>query len=77
MLFCRQFCHFAKECLEKDTSIDKVQHREERPSKCKGYCHLYEEGQEKDMAAMCHHGTTCGATKCNREYEEYHKKLNQ
>ena len=77
---CRQFCHFARECSDKDTSADQVQHIEERASKHKGCFHLYEEGLEEEhdseegvIAVMCHSGKTYSDIQPNRENEEHYK----
>ena len=50
----------ARECPEKDTAVDKVQHLEERSPKHKDSLHLYgdepdkEDEEEEVMTTMCH-----------------------
>ena len=83
---CRQFGHLVKDCSEKNTSVRKVWHNEERASKCKGCLYLYEVGsdeeedneEEESMAAMCHSGETCSAIQPNREEDDdYYTYLSQ
>ena len=78
-----QFGHLAKECSEKDTSVEKVQHREERSSNHIGCPNLYEGQQEEEdaeeevMTAMCHSDETYSIMQCIIEDEDCYKQLNQ
>ena len=75
-LSCRKLGHFAKDCTQKDTSVDKVQHRTKEPLSTKDVSICMKEDKKK-YAEMCHSGETYGAIQPNRKDEEYYKQLDQ
>ena len=69
------------ECPKKDTSVDKVQNREEGASKQKGCPHLFKEEEEDEeervMATVCYSSEAYSLIQPNREDGDYYKQLNQ
>ena len=70
---CRLFGHFAIYFSKKDTSSSKVQHRDERLYKHKGWPHLYEGDTEEVMVVMCQSGEAYSSILPIREDDEYYQ----